>query len=117
MKGFFATGKISACVFCFGLFVCSPFSYGAPPQQPPEQPAALEKHEPASISSSTSPAVKIPGKYEKKKAPKVGIKQAHPGTSDGKGLAKPKHLKPQHQNPVDLFTGQELLPMPVETKH
>src|ERR1039457_6329694 len=91
-------------------------SYGASPQQPAEQPSATGNKE--SATSPLSPSIKTPTvkstvQNEKKKAPREGVKVAHPGPPpahirEGTGLTIP--LKHRSKNPIDLSTGKELTP-------
>jgi hypothetical protein len=93
MKGFFAIGKMRTCVFCFGMFIyCSPLSYGAPPQQPPEQPVASDKKSPTSVT---------PVKNAKKKAPKEGVKETKVGPPPVNAPPRKKKLvrRPQSSPP------------------
>lgn len=118
MVGILADGKIRIGMLCFSVFLyCSLPSYGAPPLQHPEQPAASDKKDSTPVSPSIKPPSVTPSaKDEKKKAPKEGVKQAHSGPPNGTIPAKPKHSMSQPHNPIDMSTGQELLPMPDEPK-
>jgi len=118
MSSIFTDGKIGIGLLCVGVFFCCAFSsYGASPQQHPEQFPTLVVTEPANASSPTNqPAVETPSAKElKKKAPKEGVKKVHRG-KPGKNLPSGRSSIHQPHNPVDLITGQELLPMPDEPK-
>lgn len=110
MSSIFINGKIRTGLLCVSVFLysLSPL-YGAPPHQLPDQSVTSEGKEPSAVPPASQPTAS-PAKDVKKKE---GVKQAHPGPSHGKFPPKPQSYI-QQQNPVDLSTGQELLPMPDE---
>lgn len=113
----FLNGKLRTGILCFSMFFyCSLPSYGAPPQQPSDQPAASDKKESFSVSPSTKPpSVKSPVKIEKKKAPKEGVKDSHigppPQNSPPIQIRVNRLPSTTSKNPIDVSTGQELIPV------
>lgn len=86
-------------------------------QSPSEQPVVEDKNGlSADLPPVNQPPIKTSAKDEKKKTPKEGVKQSHSEPANGKIPPKPKDSMRKHKNPIDMSSGKELLPMPVEPK-
>ena len=112
-----ANGNIRIGILCFSMFLyCSLPSHGASTLQPPDQPTASDKKESPSVSPSTKTLfVKSPVKNEKKRVPKEGVKDTHIGLPPQNSppiQVRTKRLPATiYKNPVDVSTGQELIPV------
>lgn len=115
MSDILVDGKIRFCILCFSVFLLYALpSFGASPLQLPEQLTFPDTS--VVIPESKSPAVKTPVKDEFPHQIYEGTKPSHSEPANGKIPPEPKDSIHKHKHPIDMSTGKELLPMPVEPK-
>lgn len=119
MSGIVAIDKIRISLLCIGAFWgCLLSSYDASSQQSQEQSPSSAVKQSTTASPSSRPSAETPSIIiiKKKNAPKEGTKKAHPGIPGKKISHIQKNPIHRPHNPIDISTGQELLPMPDEPK-